>query len=256
MASTAVAAPEPVVIQTADRQVYKFPTEEAAAEFEGKVKEAGGACMRLAPLAPPLCPAPRPLYDLEAHLVALLDTEEVVPPEQAAEFGRELESALLATVEKRDRVGQFMAHVEAQIAFAESEIKRLQNLRDYYARSLERMTAYVTHVIEGLGLDARGKRKTLEGTTVVFALHGCDKRVNIKDEAAVPTKYKRVTVTLPVETWELMIDSLDLNLREQVLDEAKNPQIELSRTLAKADLKAGVDVPGAELAGGYYLVRK
>ena len=45
---------------------------------------------------------------------------------------------------------------------------------------------------------------------------GCDSRVEVTDAAAVPARYKRVTMTLPAETWELVCDSLDLDLREQV----------------------------------------
>lgn len=47
----------------------------------------------------------------------------------------------------------------------------------------------------------KGKRKKLEGNTITLSLRGCDKRAEVTDEAAVPTKYKRVTVTLPAETW-------------------------------------------------------
>jgi hypothetical protein len=38
---------------------------------------------------------------------------------------RRLQATLLSTVEKRDRVGQFMAHLEAQIASA-LEVTRLK----------------------------------------------------------------------------------------------------------------------------------
>jgi len=63
-------------------------------------------------------------------------------------------------------------------------------------------------------------------------------------------------LTLPAETWELVCDSLDLDLREQVLGEVKSPKIEVSTSLVKTDLKAEIAVPGAKLAGGTYLVRK
>jgi hypothetical protein len=51
-------------------------------------------------------------------------------------------------------------------------------------------------------------------------------------------------------------DSLDLDLREQVLGEVKSAKIEVSTSMVKTDLKANVDVPGCKLAGGTYLVRK
>ena len=76
-----------------------------------------------------LVPAPAPsvavtLYELEDQLLALADTAEAVPPEQEAAFVAEFEATLAAAVEKRDRVGQFMAHLESQIALAKSEIGR------------------------------------------------------------------------------------------------------------------------------------
>jgi hypothetical protein len=57
-------------------------------------------------------------------------------------------------------------------------------------------------------------------------------------------------------TWELVCDSADLDLREQVLGEVKSAKVEVSTSLVKADLKAEIPVPGAKLAGGTYLVRK
>jgi hypothetical protein len=207
-------------------------------------------------LVPEVLPAARTLYDIEAHLAALVDTEELVREELEAEYAVELQATLLATAEKRDRVGQFLAHLESQIALAHAEVKRLKEREDFYVAVYARMEGYVMQVIDGLGLDDKGKRKKLEGNVVTLSLRGCDKRAEVTDEAAVPTKYKRVTITLPAETWELVCDSLDLDLREQVLGEVKSPKIEVSTSLVKADLKADIAVPGAKLAGGTYLVRK
>jgi Siphovirus Gp157 len=243
----------PVVVQSDDGKVFQFPTPQNAEQFETSVQEAGGETLRL---VPEVLPAARPLYDLEAYLAALVDTEEIVPAELEEQFALELHNTLAATVEKRDRVGQFMAHLESQVAFAHAEVARLKTREQFYATVLARMEGYVTRVIESLGLDPKGKRKKLEGTTVTFSLHGCDKRAEVTDELLVPTRYKRVTVTLPAETWELVCDSLDLDLREQVLGEVKSPKIEVSTSLVKTDLKADIAVPGAKLAGGTYLVRK
>jgi hypothetical protein len=248
----ALASP-PVVVQSDDGKVFQFPTGQNAQQFETSVKEAGGGTLRL---VPEVLPAARPLYDIEQHLAALVDTEELVPAELEQEYELELQATLLATVEKRDRVGQFMAHLESQVAFAHAEVARLKTREQFYATVLARMECYVSRVIESLGMDAKGKRKKLEGTTVTFSLRGCDRRCEVVDELLVPTKYKRVTVTLPAETWELVCDSLDLDLREQVLGDVKSPKIEVSTSLVKTDLKADVAVPGAKLAGGTYLVRK
>src|ERR1019366_2463585 len=144
--------------------------------------------------------------------------------------------------EKRDRVGQFMAHLESQVAFAHAEVARLKAREEFYEKVFARMESYVSRVIESLGLDPKGKRKKLEGNTITLSLRGCDKRAEVTNEAAVPTKYKRVTVSLPAETWESVCDSLDLDLREQLLGEVKSPKIEVSTSLVKADLKAEIAV--------------
>jgi hypothetical protein len=243
----------PAVVQSNDGRVFQFPTPTDAAKFEASVKDGGGKTLRL---APEVLPAARSLYDIEAHLAALVETEECVPEELEAEYALELQATLVATAEKRDRVGHFLAHLEAQIAFAHSEVKRLEEREQFYTRVLARVESYVTRVIESLGLDAKGKRKKLEGNTVTLSLRGCDKRAEVTDEDDVPDKYKRVTVTLPVNTWELVCDSLDLDLRDQVLGEVKGAKIDISTSSVKAALKADIAVPGARLAGGTYVVRK
>ncbi len=200
--------------------------------------------------------SPRPLYDLEAHLAALIDTEEIVSEELEQEYALELQSTLAATVEKRDRVGQFLAHLESQIDFAHAEIQRLQQRERFHTQALARVKNYVTHVIEGLGLDSKGRHRTLEGNTVTLSLRGCDSRVEVTDLEAVPTKYKRVTVTLPAETWEVVCDALEMDLREQVLGEIRSAKVEVSAGLIKKDLKSQIAIPGTRLSGGTYLVRK
>jgi hypothetical protein len=70
-----------------------------------------------------------PLYVIEVHLAALTETAELASPEQELEFRAEFQTALTAAVEKRDRVGRFLAHLEQQIDFAKFEIDRRGNAR-------------------------------------------------------------------------------------------------------------------------------
>jgi len=248
------AAENPVVIQTPDTKVFRFPDQASAEQFERDVRQAGGGeLVRLAPVPPPVA---RPLYDLEQHLAALIDTEEMVSAEQDEEYSAELQRVLIQAVEKRDRVGQFMAWLESQAALAQQEMQRLAERRAFFQRALARMEGYVTRVIESLGVDEKVKRKRLEGNTVTFALHGCEKRVEITDDQAVPAKYKRAAMTLPADLWEELMDSINFELRERVLAAITSPRLEVSSSLIKADLKADVAVPGAKLVGGTYLVRK
>jgi Siphovirus Gp157 len=173
--------PVPAVVQSGDGKVFQVPNTQEALQFEASVQQAGGETLRL---GPEVLPAARTLYDIEAHLAALVDTEALVPEELEQEYALELQATLLATVEKRDHVGQFLAHLEAQIAFAHAEVARLKVREEFYEKVFARMESYVARVIESLGLDAKGKRKKLEGNTITLALHGCDKRVEVTDEGS------------------------------------------------------------------------
>ncbi len=77
----------------------------------------------------------------------------------------------------------------------------------------------------------------------------CDKRLEVTDAAAVPSRFKRAVVTLPLELWETLLDAIDLDLRDQAMSVAKVSH-EVNTSGAKAALKAGEDIPGAQLAGG------
>jgi len=48
------------------------------------------------------------------------------------------------------------------------------------------MEGYVTRVIESLGYGANGKRKTLEGNTVTFVLHGLIRRFLTESALVAP----------------------------------------------------------------------
>ena len=58
-------------------------------------KRPGGETLRLVPALPP---AVRPLYDIETHLAALVETEEVVPDEMQREFTLELQATLANSI--------------------------------------------------------------------------------------------------------------------------------------------------------------
>lgn len=247
-----MATPIDVLPQSAvlvDGKVFQFPGEAEARRFEAAAQEAGSTTVQLLPALPP---AARPLYELETHLAALLDTEDLVPAEMEQEYALELHSTLVATVDKRDRVGQFRQHLQSQVAFAKAEKLRLEERQQFYERAIGKLDAYITKVIDMLGVDAKGKRKKLVGNVLTLGLHGCDVRAEVTDAEAVPSKYMRAEVTLPLDTWTLICDSLDFDLRDQVMAEAKvRKDVHLST--AKADLKAGIAVPGCQTAGGSYV---
>ena len=197
-----------------------------------------------------------PLYVIEDHLACLIETAEVVSPEQEQEFRAEFQNALTAAVEKRDRVGQFLAHLEQQIDFARFEIDRLRQRRATCERALARLEEYVIGTIESLGTDSKGEYRALEGKTTTFSLRACPPSVEVTDESAVPSEYKTLTLKLPAVTWEQLLDGLDIEQRVAVLGQVRGPEVTIEKRSIKAAIDGGADVPGASLATGRHSLRR
>jgi len=143
-----------------------------------------------------------PLYEIEDTLVALLDTEDSVLPEQEAAFRSDLAIQLQKAVAKRDRVGAFIRMCEQAAANTAEEIKRLQTRKRVFENTVERVRGYVVSIIESLGRDEKGKLRKLPGSNFTLTARACAPSLEIDDETQVPKAYKRVRVDLPVETWE------------------------------------------------------
>jgi hypothetical protein len=197
-----------------------------------------------------------PLYAIEDTLAALIETAELVSPEQEREFRTELQTALAAAVDKRDKVGQFLTHLERQIDYARFEIDRLRQRRSICERALARLEAYVIETIENLGTDGKGRYRTLEGKTTTFSLRGCPPSVEVADESAIPAEYKTLTLKLPAVTWEQLLDGLDIEQRAAVLAQVKSPEIGVDKRSIKAAFDGGTDVPGAGLVSGRHALRR
>ncbi len=209
-------------------------------------------------VVPPTMNSSLPLYAVEETLAVYVETAELVPPAEEAEFLAEFTALLTQAVEKRDRMGQFMAHLEAQIGLANHEIQRLQERKEVYMRALEKAEEYVGRVIQSLGTDRKGKWKKLEGNTVTFSLKKNPPSVRITDEGKIPAAYQlaNATIKMRAEQWTLFLDSLDLELRAQLLDGA-NVEFTPSKSAIKAALEHNEPVAGAELPpASYRLERK
>ena len=69
-------------------------------------------------------------------------------------------------------------------------------------------------------------------------------------------KVANVSLRLPAEVWETFLDTLDLELRAELLDGAR-VEYTVSKTAVKAALEAEQPVPGATISERTYsLVRK
>jgi hypothetical protein len=197
-----------------------------------------------------------PLYVIEDQLAALIETAELVSPDQEQQFRAEFQGALTAAVDKRDRVGQFLAHLEQQIDFAKFEIDRLRQRKATCERALTRLENYVIGTIENLGTDSKGKYRALEGKTTTFSLRACPPSVEVADETAIPSEYKALTLKLPAVTWEQLLDGLEIEQRAAVLRQAKSPEVTVDKRSIKAAIDGGVEVPGAGLTIGRHSLRR
>jgi hypothetical protein len=196
------------------------------------------------------------LYVIEDELAALIETAELVTPEQEQEFRTEFQAALTAAVDKRDRVGQFLAHLEQQIGFARFEIERLRQRKATCKRAFERLENYVIGTIENLGTDHKGKYRVLEGKTTTFSVRACPASVEVTDESAVPAQYKVLLLKLPAAMWEQLLDGLEIEQRSAVLEQVKSPEAIMDKRLIKAALDSGAEVPGAGLVTGRHSLRR
>lgn len=197
------------------------------------------------------------LYEMEDQLVAMSDTVEGVPLELEEQFLTEFAALLQSTADKRDRVGQFIGHLEAQVVFAEKEIKRLQERKRLLQAALDRIQDYVVMVIQHLGTDPKGKYKKLEGNSVVLSVRKCPESVEILDETQIPLDYATYKVSLPATLWEPVLDNLDFELRAELLEACREPDVTYSKTAIKAAIDAKAEVPGVRIISDKYsLVRK
>ena len=191
------------------------------------------------------------LFDVEESLTALLDTVELVAPDQEQAFLEDFAAALTTATDKRDRVAGKLAKLEAQQAYAAGEIKRLQTFKKSAEAAQERLEGYVTYVIQRLGKDAKGKWRKLEGNTSTLSLRACAASVEVVNQSDVPNDYTRSIVTLPTAMLSDILGVLaDCTPRfyERVAPEvASTLKIEVDKRAVKATIDAGEAVAGAKL---------
>ncbi len=81
--------------------------------------------------------------------------------------------------------------------------------------------------------------------------------VEIVDESAVASDYRTNTVKLPAKTWNLLLDSIDMDLYELAMRQIAFVESTVEKRAIKAALDSGVLVGGARLADEKHsLVRK
>jgi hypothetical protein len=194
------------------------------------------------------------LYAIEDGLLALIDSEELVPEEKEREFQAALAKQFGKAVAKRDAVGQFIRHCEMMAEASKSEETRLRERRKFYERAAEKMRSYVKNILEALGTDERGSWRRLEGNTFSFFLRDNHPSVRIVDSEAVPDRFKDITMTVPADVMHEVLSAISPELRDRFVNSVKNTEIEIPKTPIKKAFESGELVDGADLVHEMALV--
>jgi hypothetical protein len=201
------------------------------------------------------------LYNVEENLQSLLDTEALVEPDQEAQFRTDLAESLRAAAGKRDQVAHRILDWVHKRGAIKAERDRLKALDEKYDRAIKRLEKYVVDVIEGYGKNDKGKYRELAGETTVLGVRRNPSSVLITDEAAVPSEYKALTITVPAQVWERHLEVYDY-LRSQsgylpafngpaaILTAINKTEVSIDKRAVKAAIEAGGTVPGADVKFG------
>lgn len=159
------------------------------------------------------------LYAITDTLPALLDSLDMCETdEQRAECEAEIQRYFAALPAKVDGVARFREHLAATVALSKAEAKRVSARADRFQRMLDRIDWYTIRILERLPEPKYGTRR-LEGETATLALRRCPPSLHVFDATRIPAEYMTV---IPARS-------------------------EVCNSAVKDALKAGVEVPGAEL---------
>lgn len=158
------------------------------------------------------------LWAVVETLQALLDTREGMDASDPnfPAISREIDDQIEAVVRKVDGVHAYRAHALAMAARTDLMQQAYLNARLAWERTLGELDKYVTAVME------RDSKKELAGKDgIKIKLKAKPTSVVIYDEFQIPASYRDVKQPPPVES--------------------------ISKARIAKDLKAGIDVPGADL---------
>jgi hypothetical protein len=206
-----------------------------------------------------LIPAPKTaltLYELEDNLAALANTIEMVDEADTRQIVLdEIGRALRQATEKRDAVVAFLRHCETQQKFADQEIERIRNRRDRIAKLQDELEQYVIGVIDQFAVPDRRGVKRLEGNFSSMRIQKNPDSVVINNDKAVPIMWKDVVLTMSAHVWEGLLQRLDEQERAFFEKQVKRTEFKPDKRALAAEMKNGVEIPGADLKfGEFHLV--
>ena len=183
------------------------------------------------------------LFQADENLLALLNSEDLVGPEEEAQFQADLAAAFAAAEDKRESFGQFLLFLESQQEAAKKEIDRIKRRAEAIANLERRLKRIAVRVIKSWGADSKGKLRKLIGRTVTMYARALPSSVDIQNEDLVPEKYKRATIQMPLAMWRKVAETCPaIDIRECNLT-----YVTVVKEMVERDLVAMVDVPGADL---------
>jgi hypothetical protein len=146
----------------------------------------------------------------------------------------------MALADKTDAIAAVLRRMEAEEQLIKSEEARLHGRRKTLESAGKWLRGYVLSVMQRNGV------KQLKTTTNTLFPRGSE-AVVILDEAKVPPQYKRVTVTIPLWLWQqVQMWSTDIPSANAAVKLVR-PVEDIPLTPIKQAIKAGEDVPGADL---------
>jgi hypothetical protein len=191
------------------------------------------------------------LYAVEDDLQALLTTEEGMAPEdeeQRVAILTEIAQTHGAAVAKRDRVAHVCLALEHRDDAVDSELARLQELKQKWAREKKRFHNYIIDVLEKYApADKRGVKR-LVGNTSELSLAKNPDSTEVWDEKLVPLHLCETTIKMTGAQYSALLDNLvAAELKQEAFLLASSSASVPRKAEIKKAIKAGVKVPGASL---------
>lgn len=182
------------------------------------------------------------LYDAEHELLALWDSEgETASSEEEAERQAQLAETLTYSVEKREKFALFLLWLDQQQDIAKREIERLRMRSQRMENLSTQLRRYAINTILSLGTDHGGKWRKLFGHTTTMFLRALPVSVEIRDEAAVPHEFKKITIQLPATVWVNAVADAPVLVGYDI------KAVDIDKEAVRRALQAGREVPGADL---------
>lgn len=210
--------------------------------YDGGVATTEGALLAIEPQAT-LPEEPHTLGDILDDLLAWEETMALAPTDEArAEITSEIATRQANLIAKVDRFAAVMRRLEHEAAWEKAESERHSGRRRRYEAAYQRMEAYAIHHMHEANL------RKLEGQGAALKLRPGNGAVVITDEAAVPEEFKTVTVTMPLVQWIELMQAAGLNDPLRYAPQSANASISIPKDPVKKAIKAGREIPGADIS--------